>query len=327
MLIASAVLLAGMADVSLVLGVHLQDTEYRTIVVSRSGVSIQTRTLPSGLWVQTELGSRYVGVVDRRERSWREYSIVVVPGDEREFDLPALDDDAVATTDGEITRTILFLGRRFMSVDAEGGGYAQGAAHPFAFRTLNTYALHSWPAEAYRVGTVFGDSARVRFLDAGRAERDSLSSSARERFVEEPFETSWGLHRVDGNWRVLGRLDYSAEVFRGLYHDFSVELPLPRELVSSPALPIPWRELRNSYPSLRDAFSSPDGSFLIILNGGRLEVVEFDGNRMGRQLRTMSVPQGNVVMAEWHTGSESHAVQSMRPSAAPVPRSDGSVED
>lgn len=320
MMIASAVLLSGMADVALMVGVHLQDTEYRTMVVSRTGVAIQGRSLPSGLWVQTELGPRFVGVIERSERDWQENSIVVVPADQREYDLPALDDDAVATTNGGIDRTIQFLGRRYMSVDEDGGGYAQGTAHPFAYRTLNTFVLSSWPAEAVRIGTVFGENAVALFLNAARSERDGMSSSVRERYVEEPYLTSWGLQRVDGNWRVQGRLDYSAEVFRGQYHDFNVDLTMPRELVTSPPLPISWRELKAAYPGLRDAFSAPDGSFIVLLTGDRLEIMEFNGNRLGRQIRSMSAPQGKVVMAEWYSANDSMAVQSIRPSSSPVPR-------
>lgn len=290
------------------------------MVVSRTGVAVQGRSLPSGLWVQTELGPRYVAVIERSERAWQEKSIVVVPADQREFDLPALDDDAVATTDGGIDRTINFLGRRYISVDEDGGGYSQGAAHPFSYRSLNTYVLTSWPAEAVRIGTVFGENATERFLNAARAERDAMSANVRERFVEVPHETAWGLQRVDGNWRVQGRLDYSSEVFRGQFHDFTVDLTMPRELVTSPPLPISWRELRAAYPGLRDAFSAPDGSFIVLLTGDRLEIVEFDGNRLGRQIRSMSAPQGKVVMAEWYSASDSFAVNSLRPSSSPVPR-------
>jgi hypothetical protein len=156
---------------------------------------------------------------------------------------------------------------------------------------------------------VTGSDTRLKFTDiAGSGARSAYAQAARaaeaelNREFDIPCEVSgdqddqWTVERRAGRWRPRlfqqnghGHCATSAEI----------ALALPALSTGPDRLARPWHSLSEAIPLLRDAVSSPDGTWSIAITDSALV---FTTGQPGTRKVVATVPRARVVLAQWALG-------------------------
>jgi hypothetical protein len=204
-------------------------------------------------------------------------------------------------------RTILFVGQDVICAEFTGGGYGEGAAHPWAGNTLEAYRIDTIAKPAGTAGSsltlTIDDAlpeAAKTFKSAGEAFHASLPSDRAERVNQSPSETEWALVRRQGRWVLRGRLNYAYEAVRGSFEDFSVPYTLPKTIVGPDTLRVPWNTVKARIPAALDAFSSPNGEVLGVLTKTTLTLYAVRNGLLGPAVFSRTLRAGEAaVMIHW----------------------------
>ncbi len=125
--------------------------------------------------------------------------------------------------------TVLFVGADTVSVEYQGGGYCEGAAHGWALKTLRTRTLDGKAASL----DLLGEQAGARHAASGKKALDRQEGAC----LAEPRPDDWALIRARGAWTLRGALTHGAEVCRGSSQYFTVEGVTPPESFTGAAAP------------------------------------------------------------------------------------------
>lgn len=112
-----------------------------------------------------------------------------------------------------------------------------------------------------------------------------------------------GIERGAGHWQAIGRVSCSPHVACGS-GSFRLSIPgfvLPRSLTGHDMLRPAFASIVARFPRATDAFSSPSGDVVAVVDADTLRVLVPHGGKLGSPV--MSIPfEGTVVMIEWATG-------------------------
>lgn len=110
------------------------------------------------------------------------------------------------------------------------------------------------------------------------------------------------MFRKNGKWVVESNIESDIVGVNDL--SFDVNVSPVGTLVNYDSLPVSWNKIRQIDDNATDAFASPSGNFIVIVNNNSIEIHEMDnGNINKNSIRTIPIDKGEVpVMGEWATG-------------------------
>lgn len=242
-----------------------------------------------------------VGVATLVEGGWYEEQVHSTKIDQKTSFKFSVDP---SNTSGHTYNTIVFVGENYLSVQKSTNGYTLRAAHPWERNFLQVRSLDK-PGVPVKIQDVFGEEGWKKLNAASRKYLENHPDE-QEKLSDSSSPTWWGLTRKDGLWKVRGLLSYSYEVYRGNFAIFDVDLdPVPK-LVGNNNLAVSFEKIRERFPKVKDAFSSPDGKLTAVLNGSKFLLFESEsGNLSERVLREIDLGEDPaVVMIHWLDESE-----------------------
>jgi hypothetical protein len=276
--------------------------EYRTVWITSQNGTIELSTEGGDILVPRDTGFWRAGTRRLVDEQWQMDVAWAVPANKKPS-IPGLAYDEGC--EGSDFMTILFVGNTYVSFDREGGGYCEGAAHPWAVNWLEVFSLDDMQGEGGCVplSECAGEGANTQLLVAAEQYRSGLSEEGREMLEEEPTDCSWGLIRRHGQWVLRGRLRYSFEVYRGHYADFDIPIDPPTSLVSHDELHPSWEKVKSRVPGAVDAFSSPGRDLLVVLTQSTLTAHPVAGGVIGEAAFSLELGSNEAaVMIQWAEG-------------------------
>lgn len=243
--------------------------------------------------VPRDEGMWKIEVNRQNEGNWGEDRLAYFPIDQTP-EVPPLDSMTVAECEGSKRLALIFVGTDFLSYEGSSDGYCQGAAHPWHVNYLKTVSLDDPNSEAIAISDVLSDDARLAMVAGAQKYMTRVND---ERLNPDPDETNWGLVRRRGGWVLRGQLDYSAEVYRGIFAHFDIEFKLTDRLVRYNKLLVSWEKIKNMVPSARDALTSPDKKMTIILTKDKLLIYRSPNFKKIGEMNLY--PNEFIIMAHW----------------------------
>jgi hypothetical protein len=213
--------------------------------------------------------------------------------------IPPLDSMTIAECEGNKRLSLIFVGTDFLSYEGGSDGYCEGAAHPWHVNYLKTISLDDPNSDGTEISRAFNDEARTALMDGAK---NYFARARDERLNPDPDEKNWGVIRRRGQWILRGQLDYSAEVFRGIFAHFDIDLKPADRLVGFDQLSIPWEKIKEIAPAARDAITSPDKKSAIILTKDKLLIYSIPGWRRIKAIDLFS--NEFIIMAQWADRSQ-----------------------
>lgn len=240
-----------------------------------------------------------IEVMRQMQRNWVEDQLICAPIDQQPEAVP-LDSMTIAECEGHKLLSLLFVGTEFLCYEGTSSGYCQGAAHPWHVNYLKTVRLDDPGSEGIGISSMLTRDA-AKAMQQGATKYWATAQD--ERLDPDPDERNWGVIRRRGQWVLRGQLDYSAEVFRGTFAHFDIDFKLPMGMVGFNELIWPWRKIRATVPDAKDAISSPDKKWLLVLTRSRLLMYAMPD---WKQIRSSDMLPGEIViMVQWADAAQS----------------------
>ncbi len=206
---------------------------------------------------------------------------------------------------------LLWVHEKYLALENGESGYCKGAAHPYAVTTLQVRDLDlleksggsanitSPEPNFVELTDVISEAAQAKFTKAGEAFHAALPLEQQDYYEKSPNATNWALIRREGKWVLRGRLGYSYEAVRSACCiDFDTGIIPPESLVGHDKLVVAYKTIKTK--NTIDAFSSPKGDVLYILEKQQLSAYAVQNGKIGSVL--LKIPFKNdvsPVMIEW----------------------------
>jgi hypothetical protein len=215
-------------------------------------------------------------------------------------------DESEARCSSEGETKVTFAGPAAIGVQSNAeyncGAHPDGAAQvvlrrldgdTIAFGTALTAAERGrWYDRALAAGT-------KQFADFGIFDNWTMEDGLAHLSLEDAI----GIERAAGRWQAVGIVSCTPHVAcgAGSFHFSIPGFVLPRRLTGRDALRPTLAVIAARNPRASDAFSSPSGDVVAVVDADTLRVFVPNGAHLGSPV--MSMPfDGNVVMIEWATG-------------------------
>lgn len=287
-------------DEALVVGLRDAKGELRTLFVDAKGFTV----LGEGVAVPRDDGWWKLDRRRHRDASGKNRADTLFATTDRAWQAPAYNFADMETCESEMSLDVLFVGSDHVTYEESGGGYCEGAAHPYAYTGLHTVTLQDIKTpRALPINDLLGAPALASLESAG--------VRVSEKCLSDPDATEWGLVRRQGRWSVRGRLTHAYEVCRGSFKDFTVPGVSPRNLTGHDDLPLPWNQMRSRLPGALDAVASPSKRVVVFVTTEGL-ALEVDGKEVARH----RAPSHFIVLAQWAVGGRN--VERWRTEAAAI---------
>lgn len=117
-------------------------------------------------------------------------------------------------------------------------------------------------------------------------------------------QSNVGLVRRNGYWIIKGRINYRQNEEQ-LYKDFNIKAIPPKTMVSYDELSVPWDIIDAQFPEAIDAFSSPNGEFIILVTANEIQVYPSENGEIlsFETLTKIQIPNNaSIIMSEWALG-------------------------
>lgn len=241
-----------------------------------------------------------IAVIRQQAGDWNEDRIVSSPINQTS-ELPPLDSMTVTECEGNKRLSLIFVGTDFLSYEGSSDGYCQGAAHPWHVNYLKTVSLDDTNSEGIEISHALNEEARSALINGARNYFDRARD---ERLNPDPDERNWGVVRRRGRWILRGQLDYSAEVFRGIFAHFDIDFTPTNRLVGFNEMSLPWEKIKQIAPTARDAFTSPDNKLMIALTKDKLLIYSMPDFKKIKEINLYS--NEFIIMAHWANRSQAN---------------------
>lgn len=117
-------------------------------------------------------------------------------------------------------------------------------------------------------------------------------------------QSNVGLVRKNGYWILKGRINYRQNEEQ-LYKDFNIKAIPPKTMVSYDELSVPWDLISAQFPDAVDAFSSPNGEFIVVIIANELQIYSTDNGEIFslEPISKIQIPNNaSIIMSEWALG-------------------------
>ncbi|MGL4991070.1 MAG: hypothetical protein ACRC57_07920 [Sarcina sp.] len=153
------------------------------------------------------------------------------------------------------------------------------------------------------IKSLFGDDGQKQYEDS----RERLVNST-PNFVIDKYDTSTltpsqiTMIRKNGKWVVDGILDSKITGVNDL--DFEIPISPIGKLVNYDKLPVSWNKVKQVNTNAIDAFASPTGNFIVILDKNSIKIYGIKNGQIEKEpIKNISIEVGETpVMAEWAVG-------------------------
>lgn len=181
-------------------------------------------------------------------------------------------------------------------------------SHSFAVLPFDTGVPEARETE---VGTLLGPKADAAWkrVAAGVAptgkepEQSDLDADPCDADGYTGQPTDWTLRHSQGAWHAMAKFHGAGGGICGRWEvNEALKAPLPSSLVGRNTLPVPWKQLLRRFPTILDAFSAPQGDYLVIVADRQLTLVTVRDGQIGSIRAIVGIPHGRVIMAEWALG-------------------------
>jgi hypothetical protein len=135
-------------------------------------------------------------------------------------------------------------------------------------------------------------------LDSCVDEKSDFNTSS---FLETA-DQSWSIVRGRMRWEFAWSFSHSGRALRGYEAACTTSLSPPKELVGNGALSVGWNQVLLKVPDARTAFSSPDGSLVLVFTSTQVLALRREGDSLGEPFARVFVPQGQIVSGQWAVG-------------------------
>jgi hypothetical protein len=326
--------LQGQTSAGLLLGERFDWNGYRTLWITASGDRVRIDEVPNDLLVAQSSGFWLARVVPPRDDEYSQDALWVRPLTTTTTIAPhaprrrqSLEPDDC--TDEAQSTTITFAAPRHLGVSRHEESICNGhvnTSDTIGVLPLNRYPIRTAPDTANWVSLhAISEEAAIAFARSAAARVARVDADDRNDYAE-PNDFNWTLARSRGQWLLSGMLDPACS--RCPSASFDVDVNPPAEIVGVRQA-LEWDAIKDAVPDAQDAFSSPQGDWVVVLTrGDRLQVYAARGGRLRElKLDRRHVARGSVptpIMAEWATGHDvarwSRAVAQLRTHAEPVSR-------
>lgn len=117
------------------------------------------------------------------------------------------------------------------------------------------------------------------------------------------LESSWGIVREPGRWRLVRRFGYEFDAGLAFY-ECPIDFRLPSDVVGHDSLAIPIEAIYRAMPAATDAFSAPDGRVIAVMDRGRLHLFRVTAGGLGKKLGDLPLPSPtSAVLIQWTDGT------------------------
>ncbi|MGL4656195.1 MAG: hypothetical protein ACRCWM_09980 [Sarcina sp.] len=193
-------------------------------------------------------------------------------------------------------REITFIGKDYIGFEFAG---SNNLGDEYKISTLDN--VNS--AKGLDIQSLFGPKGKEQYLNSRKQFIDSKPSFVLDQYNLNDVDTGdITMFRKNARWVVESRLDSNTVGVNDL--SFDINISPVGSLVNYDSLPISWNKLKEVNPNITDAFSSPDGNFIVAITNNSIEVYEFkDGKIDVEPVQTIDLNKNDVaVMGEWATG-------------------------
>jgi hypothetical protein len=120
----------------------------------------------------------------------------------------------------------------------------------------------------------------------------------------EPISESFSIHRQNGHWQLMGRVNYQREG-NIKYRDFNLRIAPPDNLIFYDTLVLSWYKIRDRVPDAADAFTSPNKDIALVKTKNKLLIFKIEPGQLAEiPLAEIELAQETeIIMAEWAVGS------------------------
>lgn len=193
-------------------------------------------------------------------------------------------------------REITFIGKDYIGFEFAG---SNNLGDEYKITTLDN--INS--PKGLDVESLFGNKGVSQFTSSRNQFIDSKPSFVLDQYdLNDDDMGDITMFRKNARWVLESRLDSKTIGVNDL--SFDVNISPVGTLVNYDSLPVSWNKLKEVDSNITDAFSSPDGKFIIAINKNSLDVYEIkDGKLSVEPIQTINLNKDEVaVMGEWATG-------------------------
>ena len=164
-------------------------------------------------------------------------------------------------------------------------------------RVTKTYSVRNFDYQALGFGQLLGPAAHDAYFNAlPKHGTSSFGTDCGDTPKED--DTGWRVEHKAGIWRPyanqsMGYFECAA--------DGPIHFPLPASVTGNLSTPLDWKLLRSRILGISDAHASPNGDMLIAITKSEMRFFEARRGVPGKLL--LKLPAGEIVMAQWATGT------------------------
>lgn len=150
---------------------------------------------------------------------------------------------------------------------------------------------------------IFGQNGERDYLNSREQFINSKPSFVLDKYNLGNYSTSdITMFRKNARWVVQGNIDSDVVGVNDLVFDINVS-PVGT-LVNYDALPVSWNKIKDIDSKAIDAFSSPSGNFIVVLNDKSINIYMIkNGDIESKPARVIPISSGDTaIMGEWATG-------------------------
>ncbi len=277
---------------------EIPDWDYKTIWINSSDRNLTEYELDqlllprkNGFWiVDVERDNTDSGIYDRIVSTPQFTSII------RDFSgegfLMGSSDSPVSLIANKTTilKDILFVGNDYISIEKTDVNNKNR-------KTLEVYAMDIIEEERpVKLSDIVEDGEFL--FNEGSQNIQSIGDKVLQN------QANVGLVRNNGYWILKGRINYNQNEDE-LHKDFNIKAIPPKTMVSYDELSLPWDAINAEFPRALDAFSSPNGEFIILVIGNELQVYPTENGEILSKdpISRIELPNNaSIIMAEWALG-------------------------
>lgn len=261
--------------------------DYYTIMISDKLGGLVTYGIKN-LFVPSKLGVHLTGIdhsiSDKQFKDSFFYELISNDSSEK-----------IYTEIGEgAANTILYIGNGYISIETK---EFDSASRKYRFYDVQKLEKD----EALSITDIAGENGLKSFVDdtAKTINKHNIEATA----IDLIDRYSLGMVRNNGKWEFKSNLMIT-EDDKLVVTDYLLNI-VPTIDLNSQNLALPWEDIKMKFPNVIDAYSSLEGSILIIQNPRELMVYSVNNGLIGDE-PLISVGAGEydrVIMAEWVSGS------------------------
>lgn len=273
------------------------DESYRTLWISFKDNKIQPIEEADGIIFPRQSGIWTLSKKVLEEKGVHKEYFVANSLDKKNKSVSPEIDDSYLEDKKNIYRSLNYIGNNYISTEVYNGNNFKNNYTQYEMLPIDNLLAGK--------GLVFQDIVSKKYNDIYKKDYENayakLSKSQQQRLRKYIDYSNFGVVRDNGNWRLEGRI--SPANTDGEAYDYPISIQPPVNLVRYDSLFVPWKVLRNDVPSIKDAYTSPDGKMAIVIVENKLIIYRTSGNELLEPIKEFKLKDGEqVIMAEWCEG-------------------------